>query len=61
MGFGGRIMNEQYFVQKKNFETGKSERIATGLTAEQAMEMSESLNAETTDNPYQFGVSLGGW
>jgi hypothetical protein len=54
-------MNEQYFVQKKNFETGKSERIATGLTAEQAMEMSESLNAETTDNPYQFGVSLGGW
>lgn len=48
-----------YFVQKKNYETGKSERIASGLTEQEAIEMSETLNAATTDNPFQFGVSLG--
>lgn len=55
-------MSAEYFVQKKDFQTGKSERIASGLTVDEAMEMSESLNDQTDDNPYQFGVSLrGAW
>jgi hypothetical protein len=48
-----------YFVQKKNSETGKSERIASGLSEQEAIDLSEELNSQTDGNPYQFGVSLG--
>lgn len=55
-------MENIYFVQKVIAGQPKRERIASGLSQKEAIELSDKLDAENTDSSveYQFGVSLGG-